>query len=162
MRFAKISRSLTPAEQTLASSVFGTTLPAWNRVLIADGLGLGDAPWTDNPAGNFKINMGPTGYPDATSSSALTTPGGSFGRICDTFIHEMTHVWQYFHGNYVKLSSVGSYFAGGYAYTLGSPWDSYNVEQQAKIVEHWFKRGMSTTDAAYTYITGNIRAGKTK
>jgi hypothetical protein len=43
MRIGTSSRSLTPKEQALATRVFGPTLMPWNRILIDNGLGLGDA-----------------------------------------------------------------------------------------------------------------------
>jgi hypothetical protein len=46
-----------------------------------------------------------------------------------------------------------------YRYVLGRDWTSYNPEQQAAIVEHWYLMGQSTTDPRYTYIDQHIRKG---
>jgi hypothetical protein len=92
--------------------------------------------------------------------------------VRDTFIHELTHVWQGFHGLLGWEYMVQSVFAQGYAiltqgnrnraydYKPGAPWTSYNVEQQALLVEHWFSNGMSADDERYTYIANHIRAGR--
>jgi hypothetical protein len=65
--------------------------PAWNRIIIDDGLGLGDRPWTDCPNGGiYAMAVGPVCYPDCTSKKTWD----KFGRIDVLFIHEMTHVWQ--------------------------------------------------------------------
>lgn len=63
------------------------------------------------------------------------------------FIHEMTHVWQYQNkvldpvkaGIEIALAHKFNYMAG-YAYTLesGRAFTSYNMEQQASIVEDYF------------------------
>jgi hypothetical protein len=96
MRIGFNGRVLSSAEQTLVLSVFGPTLPAWKGILLDDGLGLHDAPWTDNPTGNvYTIAIGPVCYPNCTSTKVWT----GWGRIDTVFIHEMTHVWQYFHGS---------------------------------------------------------------
>jgi hypothetical protein len=80
------------------------------------------------------------------------------------FIHEMTHVWQYYHGYWVVLRSLWANTLGaGYNYTIGAldAWDDYNVEQQAQLVEDWFSGGMSTTDDRFVFIEKIIRAGVT-
>lgn len=103
MRIGTSSRSLSSSEQTLATRVFGRTLPSWNTILIDDGLGLGDRPYTiDGPPGLVMIHIGPIGYPDCTSKAMW------MGRRIDAqFIHEMTHVWQYAKGYNVKLAQYG-------------------------------------------------------
>jgi hypothetical protein len=49
-----------------------------------------------------------------------------------------------------------------YDFVPGQPWGSYNVEQQAYLVQNWFSDGMSTDadDKLYPYIEQNIRAGR--
>jgi hypothetical protein len=90
----------------------------------------------------------------------------------DTFIHEMTHVWQGFHSNLGWEYMVNSMTAQGHAvimqgdrnraydYEPGEAWKEYNVEQQALIVQDWFGNGMREDDRRYTYIANNIRAGR--
>jgi len=154
MRISRNARVLSATEQALVVSVFGTTLPPWDKILLNDGLGLGDCPWTDNPMGIYSISIGPTCYPDCTSRAMWT----GFGRIDAVFVHEMTHVWQYFHGYNVKLSSVwGQTLGDGYTVVLGQSWDDYNVEQEATIVENWYNDGMSNTDDRFQYVQKVVR-----
>ena len=156
MRIGFHGRNLSTAEQALVLSVFGPTLPAWKAILLGDGLGLGDAPWTDNPMVFYNISIGPVCYPDCTSKAVWT----GWGRIDAVFIHEMTHVWQYFHGSYVKLSSIWAQTVGeGYTVVAGKAWDDYNVEQQATIVENWYAGGMHTGADEYPYIEKILRKG---
>jgi hypothetical protein len=89
-----------------------------------------------------------------------------------TFVHELTHVWQGFHGTLGWEYMARSMLAQGYAvltlgsrhraydYRPGAPWGSYNVEQQALLVEHWFVNGMRPDDERYPYIADHIRAGR--
>lgn len=89
-----------------------------------------------------------------------------------TFIHELTHVWQGYHGTlgweYMAQSMLAQGFAvlthgdrgRAYLYEPGSPWRSYNVEQQAFLVEHWYLRGMKPEDERFPYIANHIRAGR--
>lgn len=88
------------------------------------------------------------------------------------FIHELTHVWQGFHRRHSWEYMVNSMLAQGhaivttgdrntaYAYEPGGRWDGYNVEQQALIVQDWFRNGMRTDDALFRYIEDHIRAGR--
>jgi hypothetical protein len=63
-----------------------------------------------------------------------------------TLIHELTHVWQGHHDrgawDYVAKSLYvqGKYGEKAYAYDKSNykDWDTYNVEQQAQIVEDWY------------------------
>jgi hypothetical protein len=156
MRISLTSRLLSTAEQNLATSVFGGTLPPWSKILLNPGLGLGDRPWTDNPAGLYSLTIGPVCYPDCTSKAVW----GRFGRIDAVFIHEMTHVWQYFHDYNVKLSSVwGQSFGDGYDVVLGKAWNDYNVEQEAIIVENWYVGGMTGGADEFQYVEKVVRRG---
>jgi hypothetical protein len=156
MKDRTMSRKLSSAEQTLALSVFGQTLPPWNKIMVSDGLGYDDRPWTHPaiPSGVI-LSVGPVIFPDCLSQEIFQ------GRRIDcTFVHEMTHVWQYFHGYHVVLSSVWAQSLGdGYDGALGKSWNAYNVEQQATIVENWYKADMKTDDAAYPYIKKVVRKG---
>jgi len=199
MRRPNYYRQMTSSEEQYAWGVFQGTLPPANQIGIGDGWGLGDRPWTDkawNPAPGtpgiptgwkpqanmpfmaYAVNLGDMAKMDLTSTQVY--PG--FGRVCDTFIHELTHVWQYYHGDWVKLSSVkaqaweviteitapieltpkglkvGKAFdAYGYRpLDHSKSWDDYNSEQQAHIVEDWnWKRDVNSE--LYPFIAGVIR-----
>jgi len=157
VRIGLSARYLSNAERALAISVFGSTLPPWTKIMIDDGLGIGDRPYTLDTSINITIlHVGPVCYPDCTSRASW----GSFGRVDAVFIHEMTHVWQYGKGYNVKLSSLwGQSFGEGYQPILGKPWDDYNVEQQATIVESWYAAGMGTSHAAFPYVDKVVRRG---
>ena len=111
---------------------------------------------------NYTIYFGPEVFRDGADQ-----PGS-----CDTFIHELTHVWQGYHGGLGWEYMVESMIAQGHAiitkgarhsaydYVPGAAWDSYNVEQQALLVQDWFSNGMREDDKRYTYIADNIRAGR--
>jgi hypothetical protein len=88
-----------------------------------------------------------------------------------TFIHELTHVWQGYHGMLGWAYMAQSMLSQGYAmltqrdrnraydYKPGEPWEDYNVEQQARLVQDWFQEGMKTDgDERYSYIVNHIRA----
>jgi len=162
MRISRNTRNLSSPERTLALSVFGTSLPSWKRIFISDGLGLGDAPWTDNPMDLFYIMaVGPECYPDCTSRKKYK----GFGRTDSIFIHEMVHVWQYNLGVFVKLDAIAARIwekvseDDAYEYTIGKPWNSYNVEEQASIVERWYDGGMKSTDDEFHYVEKVVRGG---
>lgn len=92
----------------------------------------------------------------------------------NTFIHELTHVWQGHHSVFSWRYMLGSMIAQGRAILVHrdrnlaykydpenlQPWRSYNVEQQAIIVEHWFALGMREDDPRFPFIRDNIRVGR--
>jgi hypothetical protein len=99
--------------------------------------------------------------------------GADGPRFRDTFIHELTHVWQGYHGllgwAYMAQSMLSQGYAiltqhdrnKAYTYTPGESWESYNVEQQARLVQDWFLDGMKTdNDVRYPYIANHIRASR--
>jgi hypothetical protein len=171
------SRVLDKREQDLLLNVFGPTLPSWDSIAITNGLGGSGRPWTNDgpffrgsnsmvPNMRYAINIGNVAFSDLTSTSA--TFGllcDNFGRICDLLVHEMTHVWQAFNdSNWTMARSAWAQTVGaGYDYTPGDPWDSYNVEQQAHIVEDWHKNKDSSPKIAeqiYPYVRLVIRSGR--
>jgi hypothetical protein len=111
---------------------------------------------------NYTIYFGPEVF-----EHGADRPG-----IRDTFIHELTHVWQGFHSSLGWEYMVNSMIAQGHAiltqgdrdraydYKSGKPWKKYNVEQQALIVQQWFSDGMREDDERFTYIARHIRKGK--
>jgi hypothetical protein len=64
------------------------------------------------------------------------------------FVHEMAHVWQWYHGIYPVVQAIGIFIEEGgsylnaYPYTLlaGRKFLDYNIEQQASIVaDYWIR-----------------------
>jgi hypothetical protein len=153
-------RGLRPGEKALLNPVFRGSLPAESTIAVTDGLGFGDDPWTDwnhdpqYPSFYYKMHVGD--YADRTLSNTDYTP---YGRLCDLFIHELAHVWQYHHGRQVKLSSLYAHTIGSYKFKAGDPWIDYNVEQQASIVEGWHKADMKKDHELFPYICGVIWTG---
>lgn len=186
------SRLLTCGEERLARKVFAETLPD-NRVRIADFYLPGnDAPVTlaSSPFrrraeytifwGDCDVFMkGADACDDETRAS---------------LIHELTHVWQgQHHGRtsqtYMLRSAVAQCTHGvrdvftargwcgwaqhrrkayDYSKKLGAAWESFNVEQQAALVEDWFREWQRNgleeasepiNDARYAYVSDIIRAG---
>ena len=111
---------------------------------------------------NYTIYFGPEVFSDGADR-----PG-----TASTFIHELTHVWQGYHSGLGWEYMVNSMIAQGHAiltqgdrnraydYKPGKPWKKYNVEQQALLVQDWYRNGMSEGDERYTYIANHIRAGR--
>jgi hypothetical protein len=159
-------RLLSGFEISLAWQVFHNSLPPWRRIRIGDGL----IPCCDrNPyavelpdfgvfgGSIFVVNLGPDIYPNAAENGKYYR---RFGRYDQIFIHELTHVWQYYQGYWVILrSAYANKLGAGYKYAPGAPWDSYNVEQQADIVADWYVAHMSSSDIRFAYIERIVRPG---
>jgi hypothetical protein len=111
---------------------------------------------------NYTIYFGPEVFKEGADRPA----------VASTFIHELTHVWQGYHGTLGWEYMVTSMIAQGHAiltqgdrnraydYKPGKAWGDYNVEQQALLVQDWYRNGMREDDERYTYIANHIRAGK--
>ena len=160
------SRRLRDAEIALARTVFGSSLP-YDLIYLCDNTGAWSRPFTNSEPGgdHYFVHVGPI-YADATSTAAFDTfsDGTVACRYCDVFIHELTHVWQGEHRGGFIWNSLWhqAWDKDAYAYTAGAAWSSYNVEQQAHIVEDWFNARLGNRGAAdprYRYITGNILVG---
>jgi hypothetical protein len=156
-------RMLTSSEAGLLRLVFKETLP-YDRVWLSNQLGNGGAPYTiphPRRPGNWLLNVGP----DVWGSQATKEKGWEL-----TLVHESTHVWQghtYGPGyitNSVWSNGCAQAVTGDrnncYPYTPGQAWGSYNVEQQASLVQDWFdpKFGdCQDADPRFPYIRDVIR-----
>jgi hypothetical protein len=167
------SRLLNQEEEALARQVFEEQLP-YGRISIANfylpgnegtpvTMASGTALIPIKSLTEYTIYFGPDVFREGAHSARRSV-----------FIHELTHVWQGHHSTFSWEYMAESMLSQGraiikhgdrnkaYEYNLESlrPWDSYNVEQQANIVEDWFAGGMSETDPRFVYIKDNIRAGR--
>jgi hypothetical protein len=135
-------RSITAGEYTLLNTIFGQTLPY-------DTLGVdtNDGNW--GGAGNSITPWGTPYMSNQIWANDYSLPTSDTW----TFVHEMTHVWQYYHGidpvtgfAAMLVTSLPAQIAtsfgvsAGYKYDLTSSNDftAYNTEQQASIVaDYW-------------------------
>ena len=133
------SRPLTDGETALAKTVFGASID-YGAVRISDEkfLGLNFLPEGTAMAPNGNLYM-PGCYKDDYSQEPVMWQG--------TFIHEMTHVWQFQNkilqpiAEAFKLTLKHDFnYTAAYAYTLDGKKDllDYNMEQQASIVQDYF------------------------
>jgi outer membrane protein OmpA-like peptidoglycan-associated protein len=87
---------------------------------------------------------------------------GYIDEMSNVFVHELTHVWQYSRP-YAKVWEIAlrcvyaQKIGAGYRFTAGNTWNSYNLEQQASIVEEWNKRGRRENHELFPYIHYIIR-----
>jgi hypothetical protein len=147
-------RLITNREADQAWKIFRDTVP-YRYVFVSNGLGGQQRAYTiPHPAiwGHYLIHIGPTGYEDCL-------------RVEFTFIHELMHVWQghnnLFAAGYVFKSvwHQATQGSAAYSYTPGNEWRSYNVEQQAQLVEDWWRMGgrENDNDPRWRYIRDNVR-----
>ena len=157
------ARNLKQQEGSIANGVFGMSVRL-NRVLISD-LFLAESrafvtPRDPTPlglvfGGGFTINVGPSRYPDLTTSE----------KNRKTLVHELVHCWQGQHSPIACSYIFDSLWhrslnENAYDYVIGEPWESYNAEQQANLVAEWYIQGASETDTRYPYIRDYIRRGR--
>ncbi len=156
------TRDLNRNEISLAKTVFVDTLP-YDRIRVTDVLGFQNRPYTlcypnvdDSALSTYKINAGPVGFAGMERSDEQ----------CETLIHELTHVWQAVYSiwpaSYIFSSAFAQVTKGpaAYKYEAGHPWEQYNAEQQAHIVEDWFAEGRLQDFRLYPYIRDKIRNPK--
>lgn len=170
------SRRMNDQEITLAQKVFKGKLPI-ERIWITDLYNPGDngiarefvIPAID---GSILVNMGKnfdhTLEPDIQGRSKYNKPG-------EVFIHELTHAWQIHFSSFVPGMLCKALFDTNYDYDKGkvsahAQWSSFNLEEQATIVNEWFGDNNSTVgldspnalnDNRFFYISQHIRLGRT-
>lgn len=175
------ARLMNSDEYQIVDRVYGGTLPYRMRIIITNGLGGYNRPFTiptslvrtilGSAASGFLapvaalggyltsfINLGylmnvGSAYPDMSRSNT------------DLLVHETCHVWQGKNSalaqTYVFDSAINQCIrgTGAYDYTAGQPWGSYNSEQQASIVEDWFLAHEPESGDLWHYIRDNVRTG---
>lgn len=171
-------RVLAEPERKEMRYVFGQTLPDLDTVAIGNGLGFDGRPWTDGSPmsdpllptqSQFQINIGDAAGADLSSTTHANCYVAVDGTLADLLVHEMTHVWQY-HNRGGMTARVGVWISsvgGSYEFTAGDPWNDYDVEQQASIVEKWyhdFKANAATekTHPLYPYVRLVVRSANNK
>lgn len=126
------ARMLTPAEQAIARSVFGTAIDL-DRVRIRHARWWPFQPRHEIMAPDGDIWCHPQGslWRDCYASASLSMQA--------LFVHEMVHVWQAQRGGRWYLPLMRHPFCH-YGYTLkpGKPFGRYGIEQQAEIVQDAF------------------------
>lgn len=178
-------RWMSDPEYKIVSDVFQDTIPYKIRILITNAAGEDGRPFTIPTSliptilgmsqGAFTLNVAEFlgsaagGYIGSIINLAyLINAGDEYDSLVttsqDTLVHETTHVWQGKNSTFALSYVFNSIYsqctlANAYAYSPGQPWKSYNVEQQASIVEDWYTGGESTTSNLYPYITNNVRKG---
>jgi len=160
-----LARGLLDGEVAICQQVFGATLPTVflrSKVMLKNGLGAGGRPFTSIDVGiaRYHIFIGPRAF-DQSAVGTLEYQA--------TLVHEMTHVWQMHNSSWFgavwfdSLKTQGCRQGNAYVYgegNLNKPWDDFGVEEQAQIVEDWYKNGRRSTDPRFHYIRDNIRGGK--
>jgi hypothetical protein len=170
-------RPINDREIRIARPVYRFTLP-YDRILIADSLGAGEAQYTFRRIARYVVHMGPEAFalnysPDLES----------------TLIHELAHVWQGHHAvipwGYMVESLACQGVAIGAAIVkrkklrgardaayffkrdpsrpeaVMKPFQDYNPEQQALLIQLWFDEGMADDDL-FPYIQCNIWRGRAR
>lgn len=132
------ARKLTDAEKRMADSVFGTGTIDYDKVRIIKRTQFSKNDTRATAPFGFIV------YPDSQYKEDFSDQKLS-ARDKHTFIHEMTHIWQYqlkygVAGNGLILQ--GQYSAGKdvYSYTLDKSrrLKDYNMEQQGDIVADYY------------------------
>lgn len=127
MTYQQKSRPLTTGEIAIAQSVFGDTLDTANIQIKTAWWVLKN--YAVSPNGNIYFH--PDNWIDDFSQENLW--------LRAWLVHELTHVWQIQQGINVFRKAL---FNRKYSYTLkdGKEFFSYGVEQQARMVEDYYKQ----------------------
>lgn len=145
-------RQMRDDEIEFANKVFRGTIPR-DRVTLTNMLGVGNRPFTIPSIGDtILVNLG-AGFDDPVHYAGFGDPDKpdikqGAGQL---FIHELTHVWQIDNSQFLPglicegLSLQATTLGGNmgiYRYGPAGPaFSTFNLEQQAKIVDQWFAGG---------------------
>lgn len=173
-------REMTAAEYTFVKNkIFANTLPPRDKIIITNLRGGGKRAfvWPTGVGGIILMNLGNKGYYNPMGVIDMYETGESPGQV---FIHETTHVWQIHHSADIhftlnSLKNQGEVIienlSGGdpqsvyeFDCTTGTPWEDFNLEQQAGIVEFCYLKRENPNIAFPTYceeplVVANIRNG---
>lgn len=176
-------RFLSSDEYLLVSEIFGCSVPSRRRIILTNGEGFGGRAFTIPISLVLIFVLAilalPMGFVTFATVllSALLSSSLNFGYLIslgknysnlnsDTqavLIHEMVHVLQseksFFSINYVLNSCFYQVLHGrkAYEYELGKKWKEYTVEQQAQIIEDWFRKGKRQEGIVWEYIGENFK-----
>jgi hypothetical protein len=187
-QLASDERDLRPEEYEFAKLVFGESLPPRTSIKVCNAIGGNNKAFT-YPRFDQKmvLSMGSEWKNDLRTWRTGHADPSKRKQYGETFIHEMTHVWQY-HNNAAAISYVGDAIAAKISddYDEGvehkEDWDWFGLEEQGDIVEKWFLdfyRGPGSTnptagadtayglnsaaamaDQSFRYIRDHIRTGR--
>ncbi len=173
-------RKMNLAEYEIVTRVMGDTLPYRIRILITNGAGVDGRAFTiPTSLISTVLGMPATGFfggvalgylASAINLAYLINVGDDYDKLSGTnqrlLVHETMHVWQgknsTFALSYVYNSIYNQCVAGNaydYKSKIGDSWDTFNVEQQASIVDTWFDNGEKESDALFPYIKDHVRKG---
>lgn len=181
IRVPTSARFMNPSEYEIVERVFGDTLPFRVRIIITNGAGLDNRPFTiptslvttilGTAASGFLAPLAALGgyLTSFVNMAYLMNVGTAYSDMSssnqDLLVHETTHVWQGKNSllaqSYVYNSAINQCVLGdsAYDYSAGQNWHSYNCEQQAQIVEHWFEAGEPQSGDLWGYIDEHVRRG---
>jgi len=114
-------RKLTAGEIALAKAAFGDKID-YKKVKLSDGPGLQPLAHAAFSKGNPAITVGSTVYFKQDYCPDFSAPG----KNRKSFIHEMTHVWQY---RALGLPAFFARYGAEFAKAGGKPDDMYNYKQ---------------------------------
>ena len=135
-------RPLSQAETAFATRMFGNSL-SYDKIILTNLSGLGGRAFTvPGVEGRIYCNLG-SKYNDTLGSyfNSYPAPG-------QLLIHELTHAWQIEHASFLPglvcsaiVNQADKSVFGDDIYNFGPAgpdWSSFNLEQQASIVDQWF------------------------
>ena len=154
-------RTMTNEELEVARHVFQGSLRLSDEIILTNLAGFDHRPFTvPSHAGGATVNLG-----------SLYVHGGPIVDM-PVLIHELTHVWQIqrsllpegFLCDAALLQLKNEFGDSVYDYTSGEQWSTYNLEQQAQIVDDWFRGvdshvGRTLGSPLFRYVNGNVRLG---
>jgi outer membrane protein OmpA-like peptidoglycan-associated protein len=150
--FGDRGRPLMHSEAALIRRVFKTAqLPRLSEIRIRNGASTTGTAITIPLDGLYNIMVG---EPKSRFFGDLSVTDR------DMLVHEMTHVWQYFHGTLSRTHGMTAHIHRWAAGKLGYPdedylyeynmltdsWNDMGFEGQAQLVEEWFHDGMGGED----------------
>ena len=147
-------RLLTGKEEALIRKVYlNARLPPFFKIRIRNGLSPNGTAITfpNYSDGTYNISVGQYLF-----DNDLT----DFQSGRDTLVHEMTHVWQYYHGLLTRAHGITAHVHRNIAGRLGYPdedylysyniltdsWNDMGFEGQAQLVEEWYHGGAKGED----------------
>jgi len=159
-------RQMRPDEWAWAAQVFRGTLPPPERIFITNLTSARNTAFVSRDGNKFLVHMGAQAFEEPTLDTNTTSQGVP-NAPGETFIHELTHVWDSFHSGpeWEFTALKAQIFRDGSIPDPNASWHELGIEEKARAIALWYRAHWqnldgvaATSDPYFRFIRDHIWA----